>query len=157
MIFMEFDYSYKVPEERRDKIARAYGKELRISYRYAVEMCREIKGKRLEDAKRFLQDIIRMKRPLPLRRYKKGVAHRSELEGWYAGRYPVKVAKVFLEILKNAEANAAYKGLDTKKLYILHAAAMKGVKIVKWIPRAFGRASPHVEQTVNLEIILEEK
>ncbi len=154
---MELDYSYKVPKEKENKIARAYGKELRISYKYAVEMCREIKGKKLDEVKKFLQDIIKMKRPLPLRRYKKGVAHRSELQGWYAGRYPVKVAKAFLEVLKNAEANAAYKGLDTKRLYVLHAAAMKGIKIVKWIPRAFGRASPHVEQTVNLEIILEER
>ena len=154
---MDLDYSYKVQKEKEEKIARAYGKELRISYRYAVEMCREIKGRRLSDAKKFLQDIIKMKRALPLRRYKKGVAHRSELQGWYAGRYPVKVAKAFLKILKNAEANAAYKGLDVNKLYILHAAAMKGIKIIKWIPRAFGRASPHVEQTVNLEIILEER
>ncbi len=154
---MDLDYSYKVQKEKEEKIARAYGKELRISYRYAVEMCREIKGRKLSDAKKFLQDIIKMKKALPLRRYKKGVAHRSELQGWYAGRYPVKVAEAFLKILKNAEANAVYKGLDVNKLYILHAAAMKGIKITKWIPRAFGRASPHVEQTVNLEIILEER
>ena len=36
------------------------------------------------------------------------------------GRWPVKSCKVVLGLLKNAEANAEFKNLDTEKLFVEH-------------------------------------
>jgi large subunit ribosomal protein L22 len=148
-------YSFKPDNE--EKTAKAIGGELRISPKWAVEICREIRGKNLQDAKDFLEDVINMKRPVPLKRHKKGVAHRRGLTKAYAGRYPVKAAKKILKVLESAEANAEYKGLDTEKLYIRHIAAQRGRIIRGIIPRAFGRASPHNTLTSNIEVVLEER
>ncbi|MEM0023251.1 MAG: 50S ribosomal protein L22 [Thermofilaceae archaeon] len=136
------------------RTAIAAGRDLRISYKDAVEVLDAIRGLSLERAKRFLEDVISMRRPVPYRRFKKKVGHKT---GMAAGRYPVKAARAILRVLKDAEANAAYKGLDTEKLWVVHAAAHKGTKIRAYMPRAYGRATPWFEQLVHVEIGLEER
>jgi large subunit ribosomal protein L22 len=147
-------YSYTPKKER---FSRALGREIRMSPKFSMEICREIRGKKLDAARTFLEDVMAMKRPVPLRRFNKGVAHRRGLERAFAGRYPVKAARNILKVLESAEANAEYKGLDTERLYIAHAAAQKG-RIIRGIrPRAFGRASPSNTLTTHVEIVLEER
>ena len=136
------------------RTAIAAGRDLRISYKDTVEILSSIRGMKLEEAKQFLEEVIRMRKPVPYRRFKKEVAHKA---GMAAGRYPVKAAKAVLKVLENAEANAVYKGLDTEKLWIVHAAAHKGMKIRSYMPRAFGRATPWFEQLVHIEVGLEER
>jgi large subunit ribosomal protein L22 len=148
-------YSY-VPEDE-EKAAKAYGRELRVSHKYAVELCRELRGMKLEKAKEYLEEIIAMKRALPLRRFKKGVAHRRGLTRAYAGRYPVKAAEHVLKVLMSAEANAEYNGLDGDRLFIRHISATKGRLIKRYFPRAFGRATPHFRHSTNLQVVLEER
>ncbi|MFQ6074317.1 MAG: 50S ribosomal protein L22, partial [Candidatus Bathyarchaeia archaeon] len=72
------------------------------------------------------------------------------------GRYPVKAAQKILEVLEGAEANADFKGLDTDRLRIIHASAYPGMKIKKYIQRAFGRSSPRFETLCHIEIALEQ-
>lgn len=139
------------------KTAIASGRDLRISYKHAVEICSSIRGRSLKNAKDFLNEVIEMRRPIPFKKYKGKVGHRRGLHKWYAGRYPVKAAKAILKILKEAEANAEYKGLDIDNLWIIHAAAHKGTKIRKYIQRAFGRSTPYFQQLVHVEIGLEER
>ncbi len=59
---------------------------------------------------------------MPYFRYLDSVSHRK---GMSSGRYPVKAARAFLEVLRNAEANAEFKSLDTENLVIRHIAATK--------------------------------
>ncbi len=147
-------YSYKTLNEKQ---ARASGRDLRVSFKEMVELLREIRGKKLEDAYKLLADVIALRRAIPFRRYKKGVGHRSELSGWKQGRYPVKAAKLVKKVLKNAEHNASDKGLDPENLYIVHAAAQQGRKLKRIFYRAYGRATPRVEQLVHVEIVVEER
>ncbi len=136
------------------RTAIAAGRELRVSYKDAVEVLNAIRGMRLEDAKRFLEEVVEMKRPVPYRRFHGKVGHKTAVG---PGRYPVKAAKAVLSVLRSAEANAAYKGLDVSKLWVVHAAAHKGAKIRSYMPRAFGRATPWFEQLVHIEVGLEER
>jgi len=139
-----------------DRTAKASGRELRISPKHAREICKTIKGMMLEDAKNFLEDVIAMRRPVPFRRYKKKVPHRRGLQGFCTGRFPVKAAHYILRLLKEVEANAEFKGLNTEKLKIIHAAAYPGMKLKKFFPRAFGRSSPDYEILTHVEIVVEE-
>ncbi len=145
------EYSVQLSEP----CAKAYGRELRISRKHAEEICRAIKGMRLEECKRFLEGVIKKKVPVPFRRHNKKLPHRRGCRG--AGRYPVKAAKEILKVIKNAEANASYKGLKPEKLRVVHACAKKGLVIRNFMPRAFARATPWNQELTNVEVVLQEK
>lgn len=147
-------YSYKPADET--KAAKAMGYEIPMSFKHAVEICREIRGKKISEAMKFLEDVIAMRTPVPMRKYKKKVAHKN-IPGWYAGRYPQKAAKEILKVLKNLKANAEYKGLNVDELTIVHAQAKKGRTIVRYVPRAFGRAVPKRKILTTVEFVAEVK
>lgn len=147
------NYAYQPEDET--KAAKAMGYEMDISFKHAVEICRAIRGRKVHDAIKYLEDVVAMKRVVPFRKYKKKVAHKSGLEKWYAGRYPQKAARHILKILKNLEANAEYKGLEVERLTIVHAQAKKGRVIKRYMPRAFGRATPRFKQLTTVEFIAE--
>ncbi|MDI6819379.1 MAG: 50S ribosomal protein L22 [Candidatus Hodarchaeaceae archaeon] len=148
----KFGYSAKVEEP----CARAMGKEMRISPKHAMEVCRAIRNMRLVAAREYLQAVIAKKKAVPFRRHRKKLAHRRAIPSWDAGQYPVKAAGAILEILENAEANAKYKGLDPEKLRIVHASAQKGIVIPGFKPRAFARTTSFNKPTTNVEIIARE-
>jgi large subunit ribosomal protein L22 len=153
----KWGYSIIEGELDPEKTVKASGRELRVSHKSAREICRTIKGMRLTQAKKYLRDVIAKKRPVPFTRSKKKVAHRHGLEKACAGRYPVKAAKHTLKILEGAEANAEYKGLDIERLRIIHASAYPGMKIKRYMPRAFGRSSPKIKALCHIEVALEEQ
>ncbi|MDI6856015.1 MAG: 50S ribosomal protein L22 [Candidatus Thermoplasmatota archaeon] len=148
----KLNYSLKVEPEGS---AKALGRELKISPKKSMELCCAIKGKKLADAKKYLEDVIALKRAVPFHRFKRDVPHRKG-KGIMAGRYPVNAAKGILETLQHAEHNAEYKGLDPDNMYIYHIAVHRGRVIKGRMPRAFGRATPWDTHTSNIEVILKE-
>lgn len=153
------NFKYSIIGLDPETTAKASGRDLRISHKKAVEVCRAIKGMWLVDAEEFLERVIAKKEMVPFRRYFKHIPHHANKLRrwkWHAGGYPVKAAKYILKVLKNVEANAENKGLDISRTRIIHAAAQKGMKIKKFIPRAFGRSSPYFQQLTHVEIVVEE-
>jgi len=149
-------WGYSITELDPERTVKASGREVRVSHKSAREVCKAIKGMMLDEAKEFLQQVIEKKKPVPFRRFKKKVPHRHGLEKAFAGRYPVKAAQKILEVLENAEANAESKGLDAERLRIIHASAYPGMKLKRYIERAFGRSSPHFETFCHIEVALEQ-
>lgn len=129
---------------------RASLREADLSPKWSREVCAAIKGMRLQEARRLLEDVVNKKRMIPYRRYRKLRAHHSQTKG--PGGYPVKVAKSILKLLNSLEANAEFKGLDTDRLVLVHAEAHKARTVKKFFPRAFGRASPHNKTLVHIEL-----
>ena len=156
---MSPEFGYSVTGLDPDKTAKASGRYIRCSPKSAREVCHAIKGMQLEKAKEYLTKVILKKQAVPFKRHKKHQAHRKGLQKWSAGRYPVKAAYFVFTVLKNAEANAEYKGLDTDRIRITHAAAMNGPiqNKGKYIPRAFSRSTPYYRHLTHVEIVLEEK
>ncbi|MDH5532258.1 MAG: 50S ribosomal protein L22 [Candidatus Bathyarchaeota archaeon] len=150
------EWGYSVLELDPEKTAKASGRELRVSHKSAREVCNTIKGMKLDQARNFLHQVILKKKPVPFRRHTKKVGHRHGLQKAYAGRYPVKAAQKVLEVLESAEANAEHKGLDIERLRIIHASAYPGMKIKRYIQRAFGRTSPRFETLCHVELVLEQ-
>lgn len=135
-----------------EKTARARGVDLPISRKKSMELCRELRGMELQEAKDYLEEVMAMTRAVPIKRYTTGAGHKK---GMGPGKYPVKVAKYILKVLENAESNAEYIGLDTDTLYIKSIAAHPGRVYKGYMPRAHGRWTPWDEKTTNIEIILE--
>ena len=148
-------FSYSFQNFDPERMARASGRDLRISPKHSVELLREIRGMMLNDALRYLDDVIALKRPVPMKRHNDSQGHKPG-RGFGPGRYPVKVAKAVKKVLLNAKNNAEQKGLDPDRLKIIHAAAHRGPVLRGYIPRAFGRATPFNEQTTHIEIVVEE-
>ncbi|MEW6592466.1 MAG: 50S ribosomal protein L22 [Candidatus Hadarchaeota archaeon] len=146
----KYGYSAKIDEPN----AKAYGKELRVSPKDSMEICRAIRGLPLSVAKDYLEKVKMKKKAIPYVRHNKKLAHKKGGVG--PGAYPVKAAGEILKVLKNAEENAGYKGMAAEKLKVVHASASKGITMPGIIPRAFGRASPFNKPTTNVEIILKE-
>jgi len=136
-----------------EKTAKAYGYELHCSPKDSRNICYAIRGMNVDAAKRYLEEIVEMKRALPAVFHKQKIAHRK---GIGPGTYPQKAARYMLKVLKNAENNAEYKGFDVENLKITHASAYRGRVIRGFMPRAQGRATDWNKKTTNIEIILEE-
>lgn len=140
---MAYGYSTKITENS----AKAVGLSLPISRKESVNVCNSIRGMNVQKAKKLLQDVIALKKPIAYTVYNADVGHKA---GMAAGRFPVSSCKQILAILKNAEANAQFKGLSTGNLLIKHASAQKG-------PTAhhFGRQRTKAKRT-HIELVVEE-
>lgn len=134
---------------------KAMASELHISFKKSREICHHIKGMSISQAKNVLENVINMSYAIPFKRHSEGSGHKK---GHVSnGRYPVKASFEILKLIKNAEKNGAYKGLNSSKLYIYETHANRGRIIKGMFPRARGRASPKNTTTVNIEMILMEK
>lgn len=131
---------------------KASGREEDISPKTAREICKAIKDMMLTDAKEYLEAVVEKKQVVPFRRYKHKVGHRAGLTGFHVGRYPTKAAEKILEIVGNLENNGEFKGMDTERLKIIHASAIRGRRIKGHIPRAQGRSSPSINTLVHIEL-----
>jgi large subunit ribosomal protein L22 len=147
------NWRYSAKEFDPDRTVKCSGREVKISPKAATEICRKLRGMRLDAAKELLEAVEKKKRAIAFRRYKKEVPHRSLDEGWYAGRYPVKAAKTFLFLLEELESNAEYRGLDVDRIRIVHAASQRGMKTQRIVSRAFGRATPYHNTLVHIELM----
>ncbi|MBI2045014.1 hypothetical protein HYT23_03075 [Candidatus Pacearchaeota archaeon] len=82
-------------------IARVNARDIPISTKKSSDVCRFIKGKKIKTAVHELEEILAFKRPLPMRGE---IPHRKGKI--MSGRYPQKVIKNFIVLLKSLGANA---------------------------------------------------
>ena len=136
-----------------DTTAKALGRELTISPKLSREVAGMVRGMKVDKAIQALEDVVALKRPVPLKRYNKRVSHK---QGVGPGRYPEKVAKAFLTVIQSAVANAEYKGLDVDSMVLRTITVSRGRTLPGHMPRAHGRATQWNQDTVNLEVIIEE-
>lgn len=87
-----------------------------LSMRHSMAICNFIKGRKIDYSIKFLEDVIAMKKAVPM---KGEIPHRKNIG---PGRYPVKASAYFIKLLKNLKANASANNLDADKL-IIHAKA----------------------------------
>lgn len=139
-------YAYSVAAKENE--AKAVGTSLPISYKFSIEICTEIRGKTLSQAKKFLEGVIALKQPAPMRRFNRDLGHKP---GMASGRYPQKCCKHILSLLQSAEANAQFKGLSTANLVIQHISAQQGPNTWR-----MGRKRRRRAKRTHVEIVLAE-
>jgi large subunit ribosomal protein L22 len=150
---MQFKYAFQNYDRTRH--VRASLREKTISHKHAREIAVKIKGMSIDTARDYLQDVIRLKRAVPFRRYHNEVGHKSDT-GVMSGRYPQKAATEFVKLIDNLESNAEYRGMDLDRLKIINATVHKGRKLQRFTPRAMGRASPKVDILTHVELVAQE-
>ena len=140
-------------ESDPDTSARAIGKEMPISPKFTREICGMVRGMKVNTAIKTLEGVIALETPVPLKRYNKRVSHK---QGVGPGRYPKKAAAAVLGVIKSAVANAEYKGLSVDDMVISTISASRGRVTPGHMARAHGRATEWNQDTVNLEVIIQE-
>lgn len=149
---MELKYSTKPVDEA--KAVKGMGRDLNISFKHAVEICTRLRGMKLPAAINLLEDVIALKRTIPFRRFNKGIGHKRGLGKDALSAYPKKASRFILEVLKNLQANAEYRGLDPESMKITHIQALRGISRRRRKPK--GRWTIWKTELVNVQAIAEE-
>jgi len=116
------------------KSAKAYGRSLNISQKNAIVVCRAISGMHIAKGKKLLDDLIDEKRSLK-------------------GKYYTSTASQILNVVKSAEANAEFKGLDATRL-VIFASAHKGFTFFR--PRRM-KIRRTKRKIANVQVVLQQK
>merc|ERR1711945_18550 len=150
---------YSQEPDNATKSCKARGSYLRVHFKNTRETAAVIKRMHLRKAVRFLNDVIKKKQCVPFRRFNGGVGRKAQAKAWNhtQGRWPKKSAEFMLQLLKNAESNAEFKGLDVDSLVIDHIQVNAAPKMRRRTYRAHGRINPYMSSPCHIEICLIEK
>ena len=85
-----------------DTTAKAMLRERPISLKHSKAISKAIKGKTVDEAEAYLDGVIDGEQSVPFKQHNTGVGHRSDIDGWDAGRYPNKASKDFKKLLESA-------------------------------------------------------
>ncbi|EFX01359.1 60S ribosomal protein l17 [Grosmannia clavigera kw1407] len=149
---------YAATEIAPAKSARARGAYLRVSFKNTRETAQAINGWKLQRALTFLENVKTKTEAVPMRRYagSTGRTAQGKQFGVTKARWPTKSAEFLLGLLKNAEANADAKGLDTSNLVVKHIQVNQAPKQRRRTYRAHGRINPYMSNPCHIELILTE-
>ena len=83
-------------------------KSVQVSTKYAIEICKFLKTKKVEDAIKDLEQVILLKKSVPM---KGEYAHRKG-KGNSGGSFPQRASKQFIVLLKSLRGNANNHEID---------------------------------------------
>lgn len=111
----------KKPEKQIPKKTEAIanGISMPLSKRHCMYICKFIKNKRIDEAISSLQEVIKLKKPIP---FKGEIPHRKG-KNMMSGRYPIKASKYFINLLKGLRGNVLVNGMDLEKTRIISGSA----------------------------------
>merc|ERR1712000_516754 len=146
---------YAATEVDSAKSARARGSYLRTSFKNSRETAQAINGWKLQRAITFLENVKEHKEAVPMRRYagSTGRTAQGKQFGVSKARWPAKSAEFILGLLRNAEANADSKGLDTGSLIVKHIQVNQAPKQRRRTYRAHGRINPYMSCPCHIELV----
>ncbi|XP_046370633.1 large ribosomal subunit protein uL22-like [Haliotis cracherodii] len=150
---------YASDPENPSKSAKARGSYLRVHFKNTRETAQAVKHMHLKRANRYLKNVVDKKEIVPFRRFSGGVGRKAQAKQFKTsqGRWPEKSAQFLLQLLKNAESNAEFKGLDTDHLVIEHIQVNMAPKMRRRTYRAHGRINPYMSSPCHIEVILTER
>jgi len=123
------------------------------------ETAQAIKKMPLNRATAYLKNVLNKSEIIPFRRFMGGIGRHAQakVHGTSQGRWPTKSCNFLLDLLKNAESNAEYKGLDSDHLVVDHIQVNRAPKMRRRTYRAHGRINPYMSSPCHIEVILVEK
>merc|ERR1711988_1269844 len=150
---------YAAEPDNATKAAKARGSNLRVHFKNTRETAQAIKKMPLHRATTYLKNVIEQKEIIPFRRFMGGVGRHAQakVHGTSQCRWPKKSAEFLLHLLKNAESNAEYKGLDADHLVVDHIQVNRAPKMRRRTYRAHGRINPYMSSPCHIEVVLVEK
>ncbi len=90
------------------------GKNLSISKKHGLAICKFISKKKIEEAIRDLEKVVKLKIPIPMR----GEIPHKKGKGIMSARYPIKASRIIIKLLKGLNANAFVKNIEIENYRI---------------------------------------
>ena len=151
--------AYSWDSENPTKSCKARGTNLRVHFKNTRETSHTIRKMPLKRAVQYLKNVITKKECVPFRRFTGGIGRCAQAKQWKTttARWPKKSAEFLLQLLRNAESNAEYKGLDVDNLVIDHIQVNRAPKMRRRTYRAHGRINPYMSSPSHIEVILTQK
>lgn len=94
--------SKKTTKKIKKEEVEVNAKSVPISTKYAINICKFVKGKRIGDAIRDLEQVILLKKSVPM----KGEYAHQKGKGMSGGSFPQRASKHFIVLLKSLAGNA---------------------------------------------------
>ncbi|MFH1290131.1 MAG: uL22 family ribosomal protein [Nanoarchaeota archaeon] len=120
-------------KKKEEAIARGAG--LPVSKKHSMYICRFIKNKKIDDAIADLEKVTKLKKAIP---YKGEIPHRKG--DMTSGRYPVKAAGYFINLLKGLKGNVITNQMELEETRIVIASA-------SWANRPMRRGGRSAKRT----------
>lgn len=133
-------------------MARVAGTNLAISRKAAREIGVFIKNRQIDTAISYLEKVAEGKAPLPYGKFNKKTAHHAPFG---PSGYPHRTSLAIINLLRSLKNNAQSKGINTSKLFVIHAAAHKGARLFH--PGGMERKNTHVEIVAQEKEVKNEK
>lgn len=143
------EYKYAFQKFNKELMSRAVGRDLGISSKQSIEICKYLRHRKLQQAKKTLERVIKKEQAIPFTRFTNGLGHRPGKMS--SGRYPFKASTAILKLLESVEANAQTKGLNTGELEIVHLSAQRAA-----MPMHSGRHHGTQFKRTHIEIVVQE-
>jgi ribosomal protein L22 len=94
------------------KVAKEFavinGRSVPVSTKYSVEICRHIKGRKIDDAINVIELAINKKKAIPMR----GEYAHQKGKGMTGGKFPERAGKSFIMLLKSLKSNAIFNEIE---------------------------------------------
>lgn len=154
---MTTNYSYHPPNPSTS--VKSAARDARVSFKNTREVSRVLRGKKIDDAIQYLQNVIDHKQCVPMRRYARGCGRTAQAKEFKTtrGRWPQKSCEFLIYLMKNLKANAAHKKVSHEGLVITHIQVNKAPKIYGRLYRAHGRVNSYNSSPCHIEIVAEEQ
>lgn len=98
----------EIPKRPEKTEAVVKGENIPISTKHSAAICKFIRNKRIEDAVSDLEQVMRLKKAIPM---KGEIPHRKG-KGIMSGKFPQRAVSHFIILLKSLAANSNYNGLE---------------------------------------------
>lgn len=141
---MTTKYSFQGFDPKNE--VKVSGRNMPISHKQCYEIANFIRGKQIDAAIKLLESVLVQKRAVPYHRFNRDICHKAGGVG--PGRYPRKSSEQIIALLKNLKGQAQDKGLDTNKVFVIHAAMQKAAKL-----RHYGRKLGTVRKNTHFELV----
>ena len=132
----------------KSKVKRDYAvvnaKNLAISTKHSIAICKFIKNKKIKKAISDLEQVISFKKVVPMR----GEIPHKKGKRIMSGRYPKKASKHFIKLLKSLSANSNVAGLEEPII----AGALANIA-----PRPFGKFGRIRKKRTHIKISAKSK
>lgn len=130
-----------------EKAAKASISHLRVHYKHCREIAQAIKGRKVENAMGYLENVLQYKEAIPFTKYNGSTGRHAQGKqlnqaGSQCG-WPQKATKSFVDLLKNLVSNAKANSLTVEDMVITHTNCNQAPKMRRRTYRAHGRVNAY--------------
>jgi len=150
---------YAKEPENTAKSCKARGSDLHVHFKNTHQTAQAIRGLPLKKAKKYLEDVLEHKQAIPWTAFNGGIGRHAQAKAFKVTqcRWPKKSCQFLLDMLRNAESNAEFKGLDVDQLEITTIQVNRARQMRRRTYRAHGRINPYMSSPCHIEMVLTEK